>query len=85
MYKSMQHLALAFREFKTGERNFSGGPMVETLLSNAGDEGSIPGWGTKIHVTCGQKIKKIKQKQYCTTFNKDFRNCPHQKKNLKKK
>ena len=44
----MQHLALAFKEFKTGERNFSGGPVVETLLSNEGDEGSIPGWGTKI-------------------------------------
>ena len=37
---------------------------------------------------CGQKTKNIKQKQYCNKFNKDFKNCPHQKslkKNLKKK
>ena len=58
--------------------------MDKTLLSNAGDEGSIPGWGIKTHMTCGQKNQNIKQKQYCTTFNKDFRNCPHLKKNLRK-
>jgi len=34
-----------------------------------------------------QKNQNIKQKQYCNTFNKDFKNGPHQKKksNLKKK
>ena len=38
------------------------------------------------HMPCGQKTKNIKQKQYCNKFNKDFKNCPHQKslkKNLK--
>ena len=29
-------------------RNFSGGPVVKNPPSNAGDVGSIPGWGTKI-------------------------------------
>ena len=28
--------------------DFPGGPMVEIHPSNAGDAGSIPGWGTKI-------------------------------------
>ena len=29
-------------------RDFPGGPVVENPLGNAGDMGSIPGWGTKI-------------------------------------
>jgi len=28
--------------------------------------------------------QNIKQRQYCNKFNKDFKNSPHQKKNLKK-
>ena len=28
----------------------------------------------------GQKTKNMKQKQYCSKFNKDFENGPHQKK-----
>ena len=28
--------------------DFPGGPVVENPPSNAGDAGSIPGWGTKI-------------------------------------
>ena len=28
--------------------DFPGGPVVKNLPSNAGDAGSIPGWGTKI-------------------------------------
>ena len=32
--------------------DFPGGPVVKNLLSNAGDMGLIPGWGTKIsHIT----------------------------------
>ena len=34
---------------------------------------------------CRQKNQNIKQKQYCNKFNKDLKNGPHQKKNLKKK
>ena len=37
------------------------------------------------HMPHCQKTKNIKQKQYCNKFNKDFKNGPHQKKNLKKK
>ena len=42
--------------------------MVESLHSNAGDVGSIPGWGTKIphaagqlslHTTTGEKPKRL--------------------------
>ena len=29
-------------------RDFPGGPVIKNLPSNAGDEGSIPGWGIKI-------------------------------------
>ena len=34
-------------------RNFPGGPLVKSLPSNAGDTGSIPGWGMKITQTEG--------------------------------
>ena len=30
------------------KRDFPGGPEVKSLPGNAGDSGSIPGWGTKI-------------------------------------
>ena len=36
------------------EGDFPGGPMVKNLPSNAGDVGSIPGWGTKIPHAVGQ-------------------------------
>ena len=35
-------------------RDFTGGPVVKNLPSNAGDEGSVPGWGTKIPHAVGQ-------------------------------
>ena len=43
-------------------RDFPGGPVVKNLLSNAGDMGSILGWGTKIPhaIQCGQNVKKLK-------------------------
>ena len=34
--------------------NFSGGPVVKNPPSNAGDVGSIPGWGTKIPCAMGK-------------------------------
>ena len=58
--------------------------MVENLPANAGDTGSIPGWGAKIPHASGPKKQNIKQKQYCNKFNKDFKNGPHQKKSLNK-
>ena len=64
--------------------DFPGSPVVKTSPSNAGGEGSIPGWGAKIPHALGPKNQHIKQKQYCNKFNKDFKNVPHQK-NLTKK
>ena len=39
---------------KSNERDFPGGPVVKNPPSNAGDTGSIPGWGTKIPHAAGQ-------------------------------
>ena len=35
--------------------DFSGGPVVKDLPSNAGDTGLIPGWGIKIPHAAGQQ------------------------------
>ena len=35
-------------------RDFPGGPVVKNPPSNAGDAGSIPGWGAKIPHAAGQ-------------------------------
>ena len=32
------------------------------------------------HMIGSPKNQNVKQKQYCNKFNKDFKNCPHQKK-----
>ena len=37
------------------KRDFPGGPGVKTLPSNAGDPGSISGWGTKVPHAAGTK------------------------------
>ena len=44
--------------FKEDARDFPGGPVVKNLPSNAGDEGLIPGQGTKIlHAPCPKNHK----------------------------
>ena len=54
--------------------------MVKTLLSNAGDAGSIPDQEAKIPNTSQSKNQNIIQKQYCNIVNKDLKkNDPHQK------
>ena len=65
-------------------RDFPGGSAVETSPSCAGGAGSIPDWGADIQHVLRPKNQKIKQKQYCNIFNKDFKNGPHHKKSLKK-
>ena len=45
----------------------------------------MPGQGVKIPYALWPKTQKVKQKQHCNKFNKDFKNGPHLKKNLKKK
>ena len=44
--------------------------MVKTLPSNAGDAGSVPGWGAKIPYALRPKNQNVEQKQYCNKFNK---------------
>ena len=36
--------------FKSSSGDFPSGPVVKNSPCNAGDSGSIPGWGTKIHM-----------------------------------
>ena len=72
------------RELKHSSGDFPGGPVVKTLPSNAGGAGSIPGWGAGVPHASRPEGQNTKQKQYCNKFNKDFKNGPHQKKNLKK-
>ena len=57
--------------------------MVKTLPSNAGKVSSICGQGGKISHASWPKNQNIKQKQYCSKFNKDFQNGPLKKRNLK--
>ena len=58
--------------------------MVKTSASNAGGVDLISGQGARIPHASQSKIPNIKQKQCCNKFSKDFKNGPHQKKNLKK-
>ena len=46
--------------FKNGpQQDFPGGKVVKNLPSNAGDSGSIPGWGTKIPHTTGKLSRRV--------------------------
>ena len=56
-----------------GGRDLPGGSGVKTLPSNAGSADLIPGSGAKIPHTLQPKNQNVKQKQYCTKFNKDFK------------
>jgi len=47
--------------------------VVKTSPSNAVGEGSTLGRGAKIPHASQSKNQNIKQKQYCTTFNTDFK------------
>ena len=60
--------------------DFPGGPVVKTLPSRAEGAGSIPGRGAKIPDAPWPKNQNIKQKQYCSKFNKDLKNGLYQKK-----
>ena len=60
--------------------DFSGGPVVKTSTSNAGDVGLIPDPGTKYPHASWPKKQNVKQKRHCNKFKKDFENGPLQKK-----
>ena len=60
--------------------------MVKTLPSNVRGASLISGQEAKIpHNLWPKKNQNIKQKQYCSKFNKHFKNSPYFKKILKKK
>ena len=69
------------------EMNFLGllwQSMVTTSPSSAGGAGSIPGQGAKTPHDLQPRNQNIKWKQYCSKFNKDFKNGPHPKKSFRK-
>ena len=77
---------------KTHSGDLPGSPMVKTSPSSSGE---VPVQSLvrelKSHLPQDQKPKhkrpknqNVKQEQYCNKFNKDFKNGPHKKKNLKK-
>ena len=66
-----------FSVLKHDAGDFAGGPVVKTLPSNAEEVGLIPGWEAKIPQASWPKNKI--RKQYCSKFNKDFKNSPHKK------
>ena len=53
--------------------------MGETSPFDAGDAGSIPDPGARIPYALRPTAQTINQKQYCSKFNKDFKNGPHKK------
>ena len=57
--------------FKNIFLGLPGGPVVNTLPSNEGASGSIPGWRGKIPHASQPKTQNIKQKKYCNKANKD--------------
>ena len=67
------------RQFKVQRGDVPGGPVAETLPSNAGGAGLIPRRGPKIPHTSWPKNQNTEQKQYCNKLNKGFKNGPHQK------
>lgn len=66
-------------------RDFPSSPVIKA--SNEGGASSIPGQGLSFHMSCGQNQQQqnIKQKKYCSKFNEESKNFPHQKKILKGK
>ena len=58
---------------RTERHDFPGGPVVQTLPSNAGGVTSIPGQRAKIPHASWPKKQNTEQKQYCNKFNKNFK------------
>ena len=54
--------------------------MVKTSPSTEGGVGSASGQEARIPHALQPKSHNIEEKQYCSKFNKDFKNGPHQKK-----
>ena len=50
-------------------KDFPGSPVVKNLPSNAGDSGSIPGWGTKIPHAVGQPSPRATTTEACVLWS----------------
>ena len=57
--------------------DFRGGPVVKFSSSNAGGSDLNPGREAKTLHASQPKNQNIKQRQYCSKFNKDLKNGPH--------
>ena len=64
--------------------DFSGSPVVKTLPSKAGGEGSTPGRELRSYMPQGQKTKTQNRSNLVTDSIKTFKNGPHQKKQTNK-
>ena len=68
-------LGVWFYTTKMGHWDFPGGPMVENPSYNAGNVGSVPGWGTKIsHAPVGWKAPQ--HNWYMYQFSSVAQSCP---------
>ena len=81
--KRDQNLTMSVNIKIIWKRDFPSSPVFETLSSNAGGVGLIPGQGAKIPHASWPKNQNIKQKQYCKKFKKDFKKTVHIKKKKK--
>ena len=72
-YSPSQGREQTFFSLRIWVRDLPGGPVVKTLPSNAGSVGLIPDKGVKIINASWPQKTKIKEKQYCNKFNKDFK------------
>ena len=61
-YKNMDAFKHMLLSERSQSRDFSGGPVVDTLLSSAGGIGSLLGQGAKILYALGPENQNIKQK-----------------------
>ena len=59
-------MPIFFFTIKKNTGDFPGGPVVKNLPSNAGDEGWIPGPGTKIPHATGQLSPWAATREACT-------------------
>ena len=66
-------------------RDLPGGPVAGISPATAGSAFSVPGWEARIPHASWPRDQTTEQRQCCNKFNKDLKNGPHQKKNLKKK
>ena len=55
------------KQLNSKSRGVPGGPVVRSLLSNAGDVGSIPGEGTKVQHAAGQLNLHVSRKIFCAS------------------